>query len=286
MGKFPPYGLLHKNFQAVVSANATRVSPAPHTSWNDHLNGLISGIETHIWPRWNFATGTWAGALTPTYIEALTRADLNCVQNLNRNIPDNSREWLLFIQEDRPGSRADPLAAVRQDARLPPAFINNLAINTIALKPYIAGSKFLFQRPRPAQMALILSIPITVLYAESSLSPSLVSGHGLEGIAGVCNAFTATRAGLSAANTTAAKEWAVGIGDRRVFAGVHYPSDNFASWYVASQIAPFIWTTPGDAAAAKAFMWEAISQHSLVYAETANHTEFTAPRAWLENAFN
>ena len=64
------------------------------------------------------------------------------------------------------------------------------------------------------------------------------------------------------------KQYMVDIGDRRVFAGVHYPSDNLASWFCALRLCDHFFSTAGQDA--KTLMWEAISQHSAVYKAMAS----------------
>ncbi len=66
---------------------------------------------------------------------------------------------------------------------------------------------------------------------------------------------------------SALQQFAVDIGDRRVFAGVHYPSDNISSWYAALRIIPHIF----DGQSAATFLWTAITTKSLVYGALLEH---------------
>jgi hypothetical protein len=59
----------------------------------------------------------------------------------------------------------------------------------------------------------------------------------------------------------ALQQYAVDMGDRRVFAGVHYPSDNLSSWLMIMRIARHVFVR-GEI---KERLWRAISQQSQVY---------------------
>jgi hypothetical protein len=66
------------------------------------------------------------------------------------------------------------------------------------------------------------------------------------------------------------QQFTVDIGDRRVFAGVHYPSDNLSSWYTALKLLPHV-IDPSALASVRKFLWEAISLKSIVFAEIMRH---------------
>ena len=93
-----------------------------------------------------------------------------------------------------------------------------------------------FQRPRPHQAAAILlteadAKKIHFEGARSAATPAFISGHAFEnGLSylGILRALTAS--GASAAALGACAHMITDVGDRRVFAGVHYPSDSLASW--------------------------------------------------------
>ena len=78
--------------------------------------------------------------------------------------------------------------------------------------------------------------------AVTSLSPSMCSGHclqssvcvggSIEAAIGVLNLTPEVKAALG--------QWAVDIGDRRVFAGVHFPSDNLCSWITFLRMADYV----------------------------------------------
>ena len=94
-----------------------------------------------------------------------------------------------------------------------------------------------FQRPRPYQAALLMASDITPHLAETAQTPSFPSGHALQAycvVAAVLNAVASTT--TISPGLTALMRLAHDIGDRRVLAGVHYPSDNYASAVVFNEL--------------------------------------------------
>ena len=83
------------------------------------------------------------------------------------------------------------------------------------------------QRPRAYQVALIqgragfLHRP-----AATADTPSMCSGHCLQGSLAGCRVFDSDARRMTNRSIEILQQFTVDIGDRRVFAGVHYPSDN------------------------------------------------------------
>jgi hypothetical protein len=131
--------------------------------------------------------------------------------------------------------------------------------------------KELFQRPRPYQAAYLLNRPYSFELARSSMTPSMLSGHGLTGVVGRCGGYMTSRLRHQLEDVGGAvaefQQYAVDIGDRRVFAGVHYPSDSIGSWFVSLRLCDHMFGEAGDVA--KGFMREAISKSAVFIAITA-----------------
>lgn len=93
-----------------------------------------------------------------------------------------------------------------------------------------------FQRPRPHQAAAILltvadAKKIQFEGARSGATPAFISGHAFENGLSYLGVLRALKtSGASAPALGACAHMITDIGDRRVFAGVHYPSDSLASW--------------------------------------------------------
>jgi hypothetical protein len=290
----PPYGVLYKSLKSTAEGSPDSVLDPKR--WTKTFVAVVGAINENLWPCWDYNKRDWSQSKTKSAMTSISMADLKCIKKLSSwltkpvdgtSMPQPTHGDL-FLLEDRGKMGADIMASQKHYLSCSFGDFKDAiadAKGMSGLREYIAKTKFIFQRPRPAQMSLLLREPIEVEYAESSLTPSLVSGHALQGIMVLTAAYMNMRTKLDATQESIIMKWAVGIGDRRVFAGVHYPSDNFASWFVASQIATSIWPKAGEANEAKAFLWNAIAKYSLVFQESAKHDEFIALRSWLQLAF-
>ena len=106
--------------------------------------------------------------------------------------------------------------------------------------------------------------------ARTAVTPSMISGHCFETIMGGAAAYCrAIDAGLGSDTIDALARHTVDVGDRRVFAGVHYPSDNLSSWLTALLLMPIVCPDPK----APTWAWNAISSHSRVYQVISANTQ-------------
>ena len=108
--------------------------------------------------------------------------------------------------------------------------------------------------------------------ARTGSTPSLVNGHALHALIAGCTAFIAYAEHLSPRSVEVLQQFSVDVGDRRVFAGVNYPSDNLASWFVALNLIPYVFAGE-QSEAAKRFLWSAISSKSKVFAATSAYKD-------------
>lgn len=148
-----------------------------------------------------------------------------------------------------------------------------------------------FLRPRPYQAALLLEYDS--FHSERALSAthsSFYSGHCLEGIifcAAVAETWMENSSTIDESAVQDLARYAVDFGDRRVFAGVHYPSDNIASWVLALKLIPNIFDNP---LRITAFVKKAIKEHSQVYQLISNeyvqHEIFEPALELLNEAFD
>ncbi len=134
------------------------------------------------------------------------------------------------------------------------------------------GAIFFFkqelQRPRPYQAAHILGFTaFNYEAARAAGHPSMISGHCIQGVMGGVGIFERLlldKLTFSADSWTALQQFIVDFGDRRVMAGVHYPSDNISSWLLALDLCKRV-CDPKVAGAVKKLLWKAISTRSIVY---------------------
>ena len=139
--------------------------------------------------------------------------------------------------------------------------------------------KWQFVRTRPYQAAFLQRKygDFRHLPALSARHSSFHSGHCLEGImfsAALAEDWMSKPREYSQSQIDALAQYAVDFGDRRVFAGVHYPSDNVGSWVIALSAIPHLYQDP---APILDFVKNAIKTKSAVYklidSEYANHQD-------------
>lgn len=303
---FAPYGhisrdyRLHADQTAVPPKFSVGGRPGSAAEWAAYVDREVTLMADFCWPRCDRATRSWVG-MGRDRMEALTRADLALMKRLSENlqleasfpipapapapapspapVPEAKRKGLershldLFHAEDR---SARPTLGVY----LPKLEASLLADVDKAVGDWLEGYgdahivfKLQFQRPRPYQMSYLLggaSDDYVYRFGASAVTPSLISGHSFSGLLVRCGAVLDKLLIIERQlhGLAAMKQYMVDIGDRRVFAGVHYPSDNLASWFCALRLCNHFFGTAGQDA--KTLMWEAISQHSAVYKAMAN----------------
>jgi hypothetical protein len=111
---------------------------------------------------------------------------------------------------------------------------------------------------------------------RTSQTPSMCSNHCLQGMVGVGGVYEDFHARGISFNPDALKQFAVDIGDRRVMAGIHYPSDNLSSWILVLSLAPLAYRD----ATVKNFLWDAIEHRSVIYRRIVEFAEKPAGEAY------
>lgn len=132
-----------------------------------------------------------------------------------------------------------------------------------------------FQRPRPWTAAMNYRFDDFVWDKGSStvhtgIHPAFPSGHCYQGVvnsAFVYMKWKTSPTSITPASKEALQQYAVDFGDRRVFAGVHYLTDNIASWLLALRLLPHM--HKGNEM--KEFVTTAIQTKSLVYELIQTH---------------
>lgn len=264
--------------------------------WNTAFKRNADEIASAIWPQWDQQNSCWShSGISMKLASRLARVDvLSCVA-----LAPHLRETLfhggkathrtMFESEDTvhfqdciPAYLATTHISGNFSARAQAA-ASNFGILIFAYKQH-------FRRPRPYTAALVLGLKrFPWLYAYSSLHPSLISGHAAQGLLGITSAWAQESVEVRNESSARAMQLAVDFGDRRVMAGVHYPSDNFASWVtVVRYIKHFKSWDEGKKIAALDFMRNAIFLHSSVYKHcraSEQRAAYDALAGWLERAF-
>lgn len=145
-------------------------------------------------------------------------------------------------------------------------------------QPSIWNIKQHFQRPRPWMTATGLGVDgfrwIVAggpFVTHTGIHPSLLSGHCIQGILGGCSFYQALLdEGIATDDERlrVIRQYMVDWGDRRVFAGVHYMTDNIASWTLARRLIPHLFQ---DSQQVEEFAVQAITGHSRVFADIVKH---------------
>jgi hypothetical protein len=245
--------------------------------WRD---SLVRDLDAMLWPTYEPAQGTWSRPPDP----ALMDADFELMESLKRQLDEpirgraavETKHRVYFDEEDDDyllfGHKYD-----RYDPGLPQYLRDGLT--QILWNGYDRklGSlhlqlKQVFQRPRAYQVALIQNRSFEHLRSRLAATPSLVSGHCLQGCLAGVSAYVLFGAAIDFASVEVLRQFTVDIGDRRVFAGVHYPSDNLSSWYTALKLLPHV-VENSVLSSARAFLWEAISAQSIVYHAIRAHVD-------------
>lgn len=285
-GGLPP----GRDFQAGADA-ATRLQQK-----KDFVQALAQEISRDYWPTW--AADQWQGDSTTDMI-AFTRDDFTLLAGLRPKLFDhvniNGRANVMrthfdcFKTEDTIDSK-DPLANFLEFRHYLPTLtthwhdaVAGVFIGGIDRKvgPLTMEFKAAFQRPRPYQAASLLGQnQFTYELAVTASHPSLVAGHCIQGLFGGISVHL-LNATHSPAYTSevqmALQQFSTDFGDRRVLAGVHYPSDSLISWLVCFRLLEFV-TQNNERAAARAFLSAAISQSCVWKHVISNKNSLQCPR--------
>jgi hypothetical protein len=311
---FPPYGdvpaewafdMQTRQLPAGLREDRAGGAGLSESAWSGLVQQLVEDMAEHLWPRWVDGTG-WSGQAARTAV-ALTRADLALMPALREHLyrpPEKLAGPLLlthqqlFVNEDvargpialelAPYLGAEPADQVTAIGDAAERALGTLGPSPLFFKRWQ-------QRPRPHQAAVLLGDRgFRYERAASAASAAMISGHAIQGIvAGTAGAVMPNFRRVQPAADLLARlaAWAVDHGDRRVFAGVHYPSDNLGSWYVALQLCRHHLFGHRGAEAFR-FIVKAVREHSVVHAAmraaalTPEGEAFAPALAWLDKVMD
>lgn len=296
----PAYGQLNESLLAWLKQhpvpNGFRVQNklADESTFLAWIDSIADQIAEVLWPR--FVPGpeaSWKGKAVET-AKTLTQADFQLMSDLKKMlvlapngrsgsqrthkfqfvVEDVGDQWGTYADYDNE-IPADLLAMIKQ----------TMAAASVNVRSTAIVFKQMLQRPRAYQMASNLGIAdFTYEEALSAATPSMLSGHSIQGLMAAATAFITHRRALDdiAESVRYLQQWGVDHGDRRTFAGVHYPSDNIASWFVLLNACDnFLFGYHGQDA--RDFMWQAISLRSTTFsAMKSAGGVYAAPLAMLE----
>ena len=313
---YPPYGSMHKKLRKGIHDYPVPVGYAAppgvdlQTAWDTKYNALLTRVTNTLWPRWNMVPGAtgWVGAAT-SGMQALTDADFKLLPKL-MSLIDKSVEqraagagalatatWHAeyFRREDGAGEpwpvteylTADDRERLAQAATKAAVAPFTTRVGVLKLAHCTAPTlpmKDAIQRPRPYQIASLRGLTFEYLHGPGAVTSALPSGHAIQGMMSVCGALMEVWATLKPTPELLARlrQYAVDVGDRRVMAGVHYPSDNLSSWCLALSLCDELYGA--NAKAGRSFLVEAIRQHSAVFHALVQSKEsaYTLGLAWFD----
>lgn len=281
----PPWGVMSTSIQWSMGNHPypaewmpSAPPPVAKAAWDKWRAEVVAELAALLWPTYNTTTGEWSRDPDPKLIEI----DFTLMAELHDQLAErvkghgdcsgtieNKRKCShrKFFDEEDVGlfganyERYDPDAPADWRANLGQMLISGMGAKVGSLHYQLKQE---FQRPRAHQVAFLQKRRFEYLWAASGGSPSFVSGHCLQASLGCCDVFARSRGSLSGASIELFQQFTVDIGDRRVFGGVHYPSDNLGSWYTALQLIPHVFAD-SVARDVQRFLYEAIKTKSDVY---------------------
>ena len=267
------------------------------------IDTWLDDVATHIWPRWengNWGGSAQGHFETATREELLIAKQSFQDQDVMNDVPatdpalpedmirnnrwhyriEDALELARFDRVKAPGSQSFEYLASRNVASNFLGYATDLNLtefeadfwnNIEGLQPGLFDIKKHFGRPRPWTLAAAFQIDDFAWETANGVThtgvhPSLLSGHCIQGILGGCNVlqtWLTRRRQIPSGFYSALKQYSVDWGDRRVFAGVHYLTDNIASWTLAIRLIPHLFDNGKDEILE--FARDAIQNHSLGY---------------------
>lgn len=282
-GIFPPYGDMNVDDMSVImnpgKPKGWRGNQISYEAW---FKRTLETIQELLWPVFDAKTKTWVGT-SKAWMEKLTMEDLTLMRKLYTDIPETIDQPIcapdglyplkthheLFSEEDLHVTNWG-VSYTTYDKTFTDVQVKKMvAIITNALGKSEGGSilrmKYLLRRPRPYQTALLLGFhDFTYYEALSADTPSMCHGHCAQGlllVGAVMERFLLSGTQLTPDSWRALEQFAVDIGDRRVLARVHYPSDLLSSWLMVMSMASYVFAMRE----VKQHLWSAISQRSQMY---------------------
>lgn len=317
---FPPYGRMHRGLYGAIASmpfpEGFEPPPGkkPKEAWQAIFTPILDRLADVLWPRYQFQPGTggvWVGGAVAN-MAALTDADFQLMQVLAKELHQPVSQKAagqarlatslshrsFFVEEDGD----DPLPVNNYLTAADQSALSALAAK-VGAKPlpghivkWMSGhstaptlpAKDALQRPRPYQMASLQGRAFDYELAKSAVTSAIPSGHCIQGIQGVCMAvLELSAAGVLPSEALARlRQYAVDHGDRRVFAGVHYPSDNLASWCMALALCQPLYGLA--APVGRRFIVEAVTEHSAVYQQirASGLSAYTPALTWFDELVN
>ena len=274
--------------------------------WQTFFDQFVKDVKANIWPEWNKANGCWEGDAADFAEEATRLENQICINHLQKAgileqkpntphfsgpDPQKNHYWHYsvedFIGKFGVGSPFEvrvqqfPVRNVAYyDDQIVPEEMD--ALFGLMFNRKYRGTfttKLYFRRPRPQQTAFVFGQHDFVhRQARANIHtgnhPALISGHCAQGLLLMCvlvDKLLSEGKPVEDIRLDAYAQYAVDFGDRRVFAGVHYLTDNLASWTMVLRLIPRVFAQ--NAEFLEDFIRNAIKTRSTVYRLMDQHFE-------------
>jgi len=295
--KFQPYGVLpgeykEKGLDETIVMEAWRPTlpqdqrVATFNAWRQER--LVEFADA-LWPCFDFDKRQWVGQ-SIDFCEDLTEFEIDVMidtfmgsnhiletkPSSPLSVSDIEKQQNHYDYEDKsphpPGvnyRQYDRTISIVEERELLETMLRAITTNNwVGMKA--AGHfwfKFHMQRPRPlhAAMVSLREGEFVSQLSERGQHPSIVSGHCFQGIMMACAVlenWMKSNPNLNQDRVECLAQYMVDVGDRRVFAGVHYPTDNIASWVLAISLIPEVFE---DDQPIVDFVRKAVTTRSLVF---------------------
>ena len=271
-------------------------TPAGEKAFDQWRHERLEAIRDHLWPEWVDGVGWQGGSAPKAYAMTVREIDVMTREFSKTDILDrpptgaatgHTHHQHFEFEDGR--TRGDILNELRGRVRNDPNYKPPIGVNFFYYDPTLGESeqeefldavkdsyenktnKFYFwfksrlMRPRPYQVALMMGQrDFTSKRAATAMHSAIVSGHATTGIIIRCGALERwlNKGSVPEDRLKAFKQYIMDVGDRRVFAGVHYPTDNISSWTLALTLIPKIFS---NADGIGTIVRSAIREHSGVY---------------------
>jgi PAP2 superfamily len=270
----PPWGVMEESnaqrLKAKLIPPAFRRpdgSTATEAEWIQWRAGLVNELHRLLWPKYDAAQSKWTRSPDMELMKADFRLLAELWPELEKPVEGLGtsavKHRYFFDEED--GEKGPGFSYELYDPGLARLFRDDFQAILFDGERRRIGSlhfqlKAIFQRPRAYQVAFIQKrTDFSCLWAQTGNTPSFISGHCVQAALAGASAFALFGSLIDAASVDVLKQFTVDVGDRRVFAGVHYPSDNLGSWLTSLAILPYVFDAQ-VLAAVRAFLWDAITK--------------------------
>jgi hypothetical protein len=284
IGEFPPYGFYNES--DVLNLEKQPLFPkdwdGDEASWEAWFDETLLLINDLLWPEFVPGVAKWRGK-SASNMGALTDADFDILLSIQSSVPLELDRYVqtpacpvgsythkdLYLMEDGSISDWGTYYAGAYDSKTPhlSSAVNRIIVSSFLRKVAITDMRFKFflQRPRPYQMSMVRrKTKYHYFSSYTATTPSMICGHCLDALMTVGAIMERIISGgedLSDESWQALEQFSVDVGDRRVMAGLHYPSDALSSWLVALRLANHVFKDKNI----KRRLWSAISKRSFVY---------------------